>query len=102
MRLQAENRQIQEANRLKSEFLANMSHELRTPLNAVIGFAEILRGNVALPEAKRNEYLNHIAASGRHLLRLINDVLDLSKVESGKFDSRARAAAVGARWCKKW
>ena len=86
VRLQAENRQIQEANRLKSEFLANMSHELRTPLNAVIGFAEILRGNVALPEAKRNEYLNHIAASGRHLLRLINDVLDLSKVESGKFD----------------
>jgi PAS domain S-box-containing protein len=86
VRLQAENRQIQEANRLKSEFLANMSHELRTPLNAVIGFAEILRGNAALPETKRNEYLNHIAASGRHLLRLINDVLDLSKVESGKFD----------------
>ena len=86
VRLQAENRQIQEANRLKSEFLANMSHELRTPLNAVIGFAEILRGNATLPETKRNEYLNHIAASGRHLLRLINDVLDLSKVESGKFD----------------
>src|SRR5688572_22821696 len=79
VRLEAENRQIQEANRLKSEFLANMSHELRTPLNAVIGFAEILRGGEGkLPEAKRGEYINHIAASGRHLLRLINDVLDLS------------------------
>ena len=86
VRLEAENRQIHEANRLKSEFLANMSHELRTPLNAVIGFAEILRTSEAtLPAAKRTEYLQHIANSGRHLLRLINDVLDLSKVESGKF-----------------
>ncbi|HEX6017194.1 MAG TPA: ATP-binding protein, partial [Burkholderiaceae bacterium] len=86
VRLEAQNRQIQEANRLKSEFLANMSHELRTPLNAVIGFAEILRSSGAvLPEAKRGEYLNHIADGGRHLLRLINDVLDLAKVESGKF-----------------
>ena len=87
VRLEAENRQIQEANRLKSEFLANMSHELRTPLNAVIGFADILRGSDnKLPEAKRAEYLGHIAGSGRHLLRLINDVLDLSKVEAGKFE----------------
>ncbi|HEY2977755.1 MAG TPA: ATP-binding protein, partial [Burkholderiaceae bacterium] len=87
VRLEAENRQIQEADRLKSEFLANMSHELRTPLNAVIGFAEILRvGGPNLAEEKRLDYLGHIATSGRHLLRLINDVLDLSKVESGKFD----------------
>jgi PAS domain S-box-containing protein len=87
VRLEAENRQIQEANRLKSEFLANMSHELRTPLNAVIGFAEILRSDAGkLAPTKRAEYLDHIAASGRHLLRLINDVLDLSKVESGKFE----------------
>ncbi|HEY6354042.1 MAG TPA: response regulator, partial [Burkholderiaceae bacterium] len=87
VRLEAENRQIQEANRLKSEFLANMSHELRTPLNAVIGFAEILRASGPnLADEKRVDYLGHIATSGRHLLRLINDVLDLSKVESGKFD----------------
>jgi signal transduction histidine kinase/DNA-binding response OmpR family regulator len=87
VRLEAENRQITEANRLKSEFLANMSHELRTPLNAVIGFAEILRSDTGrLAPDKRAEYLNHIGNSGRHLLRLINDVLDLSKVESGKFE----------------
>jgi signal transduction histidine kinase len=87
VRLEAENRQIHEANRLKSEFLANMSHELRTPLNAVIGFADILRASGPnLPEGKRADYLGHIATSGRHLLRLINDVLDLSRVESGKFD----------------
>ncbi len=87
VRLEAENLQIQEANRLKSEFLANMSHELRTPLNAVIGFAEILRSGAVPPESgKHGEYLGHIASSGRHLLQLINDVLDLSKVESGKFE----------------
>jgi CheY-like chemotaxis protein len=64
-----------------------MSHELRTPLNAVIGFAEILRNDAGrLTPDKRAEYLNHIGNSGRHLLRLINDVLDLSKVESGKFE----------------
>jgi PAS domain S-box-containing protein len=87
VRLEAENQQIQEANRLKSEFLANMSHELRTPLNAVIGFADILRsGAVPADSPKRDEYLGHIATAGRHLLQLINDVLDLAKVESGKFE----------------
>jgi len=87
LRLEAENRQIQEANRLKSQFLANMSHELRTPLNAVIGFADLLYAGVVKPESpKHHEFLGHIATSGRHLLRLINDVLDLSKVESGKFE----------------
>jgi len=84
-RLEAENRQILEASRLKSQFLANMSHELRTPLNAVIGFADLLHSGVVLPESpKHREYLGHIGTSGRHLLQLINDVLDLSKVESGK------------------
>jgi signal transduction histidine kinase len=87
VRLEAENRQVHEANRLKSEFLANMSHELRTPLNAVIGFADILRaGGAGLSEDKRSSYLEHVAASGRHLLRLISDLLDLSKIESGKLD----------------
>jgi PAS domain S-box-containing protein len=86
-RLEAENRQIQEANRLKSQFLANMSHELRTPLNAVIGFADLLHSGYIKPDSpKHQEFLGHIGTSGRHLLQLINDVLDLSKVESGKFE----------------
>jgi len=86
-RLEAENRQIQEASRLKSLFLANMSHELRTPLNAIIGFAELMHaGAVPAGSPKQHEFLGHIAASGHHLLQLINDVLDLSKVESGKFE----------------
>jgi len=86
-RLEVENRQIQEANRLKSQFLANMSHELRTPLNAIIGFADLLHSGTVKPESpKHQQFLGHISTSGRHLLQLINDVLDLSKVESGKFE----------------
>jgi len=86
-RLEDENRQIQEASRLKSQFLANMSHELRTPLNAIIGFADLLRsGAVNQDSLKHQLFLEHIGTSGRHLLQLINDVLDLSKVESGKFE----------------
>ena len=86
-RLEAENRQIQEANRIKNQFLANMSHELRTPLNAIIGFADLLHGGyVRTDSPKCHEFLGHIGTSGRHLLQLINDVLDLSKVESGKLD----------------
>ncbi len=86
-RLEAENHQIQEANRLKSQFLANMSHELRTPLNAVIGFADLLQSGFVKPDSpKHQDFLGHIGTSGRHLLQLINDVLDLSKVEAGKFD----------------
>jgi signal transduction histidine kinase len=88
--LHAENRQIHEANRLKSEFLANMSHELRTPLNSIIGFAELLQdGNFAGPlQAKQKDFVDDIERSGRHLLQLINDVLDLSKVEAGKMEFR--------------
>ena len=75
------------ATRHKSEFLANMSHELRTPLNAVIGFSEVLLekmfGDI---NAKQEEYLQDIASSGRHLLALINDILDLSKVEAGRVE----------------
>ena len=87
LRLEAEHHQVLEASRLKSQFLANMSHELRTPLNAIIGFAELLKGGaVPASSPKHGEFLGHIASSGHHLLQLINDVLDLAKVESGKFD----------------
>lgn len=79
--------QIQTATRLKSEFLANMSHEFRTPLNAIIGFSEMLLNcNYGQLTNKQTEYLNNVAISGKHLLQLVNDVLDLSKVESGNMD----------------
>jgi signal transduction histidine kinase len=85
--LEMQNRRIQEASRLKSEFLANMSHELRTPLNAIIGFAELLYdGQVDPLSPVHGEFLGDILASGRHLLQLINDVLDLAKVEAGKLE----------------
>ena len=78
---------MQEANRLKSEFLANMSHELRTPLNAIIGFADLMhKGKVGPVSAEHAEYLGDILSSSKHLLRLINDVLDLAKVESGTME----------------
>ena len=85
--LEEQNRHIQEATRLKSEFLANMSHELRTPLNGIIGFSEFLIDEKPGPvNAKQKEYLNDVLNSGRHLLQLINDVLDLAKVEAGKME----------------
>jgi PAS domain S-box-containing protein len=85
-----------EANRLKSEFLANMSHELRTPLNAIIGFAELMhKGRVGPVSVEHQEYLGDILTSSRHLLQLINDVLDLAKVESGKMEFRPELVDVG-------
>jgi protein-histidine pros-kinase len=82
-------RRMQEANRLKSEFLANMSHELRTPLNAIIGFTDLIYQSKAGPiSAAQQEYLGDILTSSQHLLQLINDVLDLAKVESGKMEFR--------------
>jgi len=86
--LEDANVQIKEVSRLKSEFLANMSHELRTPLNSILGFSEILKDNLAgvLSEQQRVESLEAIHASGEHLLQLINDVLDMSKIEAGRMD----------------
>jgi signal transduction histidine kinase len=87
LELEQQNRRVEEANRLKSEFLANMSHELRTPLNGIIGFSELMHdGRVGPVSDQHKEFLGDILISGRHLLQLINDVLDLSKVEAGKIE----------------
>ena len=80
-------RRLEAASRHKSEFLANMSHELRTPLNAILGFSEVLAERMfGEVNAKQAEYLQDILSSGRHLLSLINDILDLSKVEAGRLE----------------
>ena len=79
--------QAEQANRIKSEFLSNMSHELRTPLNAIIGFSEALKDGLMGKVAENQlEYINDIYISGEHLLSLINDILDLAKVEAGKLE----------------
>ena len=85
--LELQNSRVEEANRLKSEFLASMSHELRTPLNVIIGFSELMQDERAGPVSDQHkEFLRDILTSGKHLLQLINDVLDLSKVEAGKIE----------------
>ena len=84
---------LYESNRLKNEFLANVSHELRTPLNSILGFAELLK-EVAKNDAKSGRYVQNILNSGKSLLDLINDLLDLAKIEAGKMEVRAEPLSV--------
>ena len=85
--LQIRNREVEKADRLKSNFLATMSHELRTPLNAIVGFADLLERQTAGPLTQKQErFVRHVKESSRHLLALIDDILDLSKIEAGRLD----------------
>jgi len=85
--LELRNREVQRANQLKSQFLASMSHELRTPLNAIIGFSTLLDEETAGPlNEKQKRFVHHVHAGAQHLLGLINDILDLSKIESGRME----------------
>ncbi|MHB8646110.1 MAG: GAF domain-containing protein [Thermomicrobiales bacterium] len=88
------NGDLEAANQHKSEFLATMSHELRTPLNAIIGFSELLADDIVIKDEERRECLSDIHSSARHLLSLINDVLDVAKIESGRMEMRPVAFAV--------
>ena len=95
-KLQESNLELQRANCLKSEFLANMSHELRTPLNAVIGFSELLLDTTAgVLTGEQKDYVADILSSGRHLLELINEILDLSKIEAGKMKLSVEEFEIG-------
>jgi signal transduction histidine kinase len=85
--LELRNREVEHANRMKSEFLTRMSHELRTPLNAIIGFSDLMAEESAGPlNEKQKRFIQHVSAGARHLLQLINDVLDVSKIEAGKIE----------------
>jgi PAS domain S-box-containing protein len=85
--LEERNRQVEHATKLKSRFLASMSHELRTPLNAIVGFSDLLAEEKAGPlTAKQRRFVSHVRTGSKHLLQLINDILDLSKIEAGQLD----------------
>lgn len=86
---------VEEANRAKSAFLANMSHELRTPLNAILGFSELLMEQMTMPD-RHKAYLNNVHEAGKHLLELVNDVLDISRVEAGRLELRRDPIALDA------
>jgi len=93
--LMEKSRELEEASRAKSEFMAHMSHELRTPLNVIIGFSELMIDEVpGKVSEEQRQCLNDILGSGQHLLNLINDILDLSKVESGKMELKLRNVAL--------
>lgn len=93
--LEFRNREVERATRLKSKFLANMSHELRTPLNAIIGFSDLLaEGAAGNLNSKQQRFVNHIKQGSGHLLQLINDILDLSKIEAGLLEIRCEHFAV--------
>jgi signal transduction histidine kinase len=96
--LQKARLEAERGSRFKSQFLANMSHELRTPLNAIIGFADLLGDDADEPplSGRQREFLQHIVTSGRHLVALIDDILDLSRVEAGRIDLHREQVAVNA------
>jgi two-component system, NarL family, sensor histidine kinase BarA len=92
------NMKLYENNRLKSDFLATMSHELRTPLNAILGFSDVL-GAIASLDDKQKRYVKNIQSSGKALLEMINDILDLAKIESGKMEIRLSDFNIGPVVC---
>ena len=95
--LEIRNREVEKANRLKSNFLATMSHELRTPLNAIVGFADLLARQTAGPlTQKQDRFVRHIKEGSRHLLALIDDILDLSKIEAGRLDLKFESFSICA------
>lgn len=94
--LDLRNREVERATQLKSNFLATMSHELRTPLNAIVGFSDLLAdGTAGTLNDKQNRFVNHIKQGSAHLLRLINDILDLSKIEAGQLEFHTEDILIG-------